>query len=650
MTVLERNTTPSDDRRFQLLVNAVTDYAIYMLDPAGLVTSWNSGAQRFKGYVADEIIGEHFSRFYTEEDRATGLPARALRTAEAEGRFEHEGWRVRKDGGRFWAHVVIDPIRDPEGRLVGFAKITRDITERRRAAEELRRSEERFRMLIQGVTDYAIYMLDPEGHVVNWNTGAERIKGYRDTEIIGEHFSRFYTEEERAAGLPAVSLATAEREGRFEKEGWRVRKDGTRFWAHVIIDPIRDPDGTLVGFAKITRDLTERKEAQEALEQARAALFQSQKMEALGQLTGGIAHDFNNLLTVIVNGLDLISRTARDGKEVKVVEGMHRAADRAKSLNHQLLAFARRQPLRPETADPNLVIGSFEAVLRRACGEQVQFEISLASRVRPVTIDVPQFEAALLNLVVNARDAMPEGGKLSIRTKNMRLDSAEAAKRGLNPGPYASIAIADSGMGMPEDVRAKALEPFFTTKEVGKGTGLGLSQVYGFVTQSGGGVEIDSSPGKGTTITLLIPSIDDGDNGEGEGEDNAPQEARDTIGTVLIVEDEPDVLDIAIQIFESLGYDVLSATNAAAALDVLRKEPGIDVLFSDVVMPGGMNGVELAREARRMRPDLKMLLASGYPMSALSGGGLSEDVSFISKPYRWTELDEKLRALRSKGK
>jgi PAS domain S-box-containing protein len=270
----------ASEERFRVLVQGVTDYAIYMLDPEGKVVSWNRGAQRFKGYAEEEIIGEHFSRFYTDEDRQSGLPARALQTAAREGRFEQEGWRVRKDGTRMWAHVVIDPLFDDDGQLIGFAKVTRDITEQKASREVLRRSEERFRLLVQGVKDYAIYMLDPEGRVANWNTGAQHFKGYTEQEIIGEHFSRFYTDEDRQSGLPARALETAAREGRFEREGWRVRKDGTRFWAHVVIDPIRDEEGVLVGYAKVTRDITEKREAQLALDEARARSVQSQKMEA----------------------------------------------------------------------------------------------------------------------------------------------------------------------------------------------------------------------------------------------------------------------------------------------------------------------------------------------------------------------------------
>ena len=239
----------SDEGRYRLLVEAVTDYAIYMLDPEGIVSSWNPGARRFKGYASDEIIGQHFSRFYTEEDLARGLPARALEIARREGKFESEGWRVRKDGSRFWAHVIIDPVVRPDGEVLGFAKITRDLTERREAEAGLRASQEQFRLLVQGVTDYAIYMLDAHGNVPSWNAGAQRIKGYTPVEIIGEHFSRFYTPADRLAGEPQKALETARREGRFEKEGTRVRKDGSTFTAHVIIDAIHDDHGSLIGFA-----------------------------------------------------------------------------------------------------------------------------------------------------------------------------------------------------------------------------------------------------------------------------------------------------------------------------------------------------------------------------------------------------------------
>ncbi|MFL5021297.1 MAG: PAS domain S-box protein [Microvirga sp.] len=646
MNVVPRETTSSQDGRFQLLVDAVTDYAIYMLDPTGVVVSWNAGAQRFKGYTESEILGRHFSQFYTDEDLATELPRRALETAAREGKFEAEGWRVRKDGTHFWAHVVIDPIRDARGNLLGYAKITRDLTERKKTQEALRESEERFRLLVQGVTDYAIYMLDPQGHVTNWNAGAQRIKGYAESEILGCHFSQFYTDEDLATELPRRALETAAREGKFEAEGWRLRKDGTRFWASVVIDPIRNDRGELIGFAKITRDITERRHAQEALEHAQAALFQAQKMEAVGQLTGGVAHDFNNLLTIIVNNLDLLTRNAREPRDVKLIESAQRAAERGAKLTQQLLAFSRRQPLQPDTHNPNTLIEGFESVLRRACGEMIRLQLSLAPRIRWVSVDAPQFESALLNLIVNARDAMPNGGSLKIMTGNVTLSEMDSTSSDLPPGQYASIAVQDTGTGMTPEIVNRVFEPFFTTKEIGKGTGLGLSQVYGFVTQSGGHIKVDSTPGQGTRVTMLLPAQETGIE-TSEEEDETERPARDSAGTVLIVEDEPAVLEVASDIFDSLGYDVVTATDANEAIKVLDGNLSIDVLFSDVIMPNGMNGVELSRKAREMRPDLKILLASGYPMSALPSEGLGAGVSFISKPYRWTELAEKLRGLRT---
>ena len=302
------------ERRFRLLVEGVVDYAIYMLDPNGIITNWNAGAKRIKGYEKDEVVGRHFQMFYPEEDRAAGMPARSLDIAREQGKFEAEGWRVRKDGTKFLASVVLDALYEG-GELIGFAKITRDITERNKAADALRESERHFRLLVNGVTDYALYMLNPDGIITNWNAGGQRIKGYLPEEIIGQHFSRFYSKADQAAGRPARALRLALENGRYEEEGWRVRKDGTFFWASVVIDPIRDDEGRLVGFAKITRDISERREAQQNLEKIQQQLAQSQKLDALGQLTGGVAHDFNNLLMVITGSVNTLKKVARRRSE-----------------------------------------------------------------------------------------------------------------------------------------------------------------------------------------------------------------------------------------------------------------------------------------------------------------------------------------------
>ncbi|HXA38001.1 MAG TPA: PAS domain S-box protein, partial [Phenylobacterium sp.] len=462
----------NEDQRYRLLVDAITDYAIYMLDIDGRVASWNAGAQRFKGYEAHEIIGQHFSRFYTEEDRAAGTPAAALRTAEQEGRFEKEGWRVRKDGTRFWAHVLIDPIRTPAGELIGFAKVTRDLTERRLADETLKRSEEQFRLLVQGVTDYAIYMLDPTGRVSSWNAGAERIKGYAPGEIMGEHFSRFYTDADRATGEPEKALRTAASEGRFEKEGWRVRKDGTRFWAHVIIDPIRGEFGEVIGFAKITRDITERLHTQRSLEQARHALFQAQKLDALGQLTGGIAHDFNNLLMAVMGSLELLrKRLPPDPKAVVLLENAMQGAQRGASLTQRMLAFARKQDLNPESVDIPALVRGMAGLIERSIGPSVQLRVRFNGPLAPAFTDANQLETALLNLAVNARDAMPNGGAITIEGSEEAVD--DDGELGLPAGHYVRLTVTDEGVGMDEQTLARATEPFYTTKGIGKGTGLG---------------------------------------------------------------------------------------------------------------------------------------------------------------------------------
>lgn len=496
--------------QFRLFMAGVSDYAIYMLSPEGIVSSWNKGAQRFKGYQANEIIGQHFSRFYTEEDRATGKPARALKIALDEGKYEEEGWRVRKDGARFWASVVIDPIRDDHGKLVAFAKITRDISERREAEEALRASENRFRLLVQGVTDYAIYMLSPNGEVTNWNSGAERIKGYTEEDVLGTHFSRFYTSEDQASGLPMRALGKAAETGRVEMEGWRVRKDGSTFWANVVIDAIRDERGQLLGFAKVTRDITERKQAAEALEQTREALLQSQKLEAIGKFTGGIAHDFNNLLAVIVSGIERLSCRPDSPPNPKVLESMERAATRAANLTQQLLMFARQKPLKRERHNLNWVIESFEAVLRRVGDKDVDLEFCLAPRLSEVAVDATQFEAAILNLITNSRYAMPDGGTMLVSTEEVELKHHEIGS--LPAGRFVKVTVKDTGTGMSREVAARALEPFFTTKPIGEGTGMGLSQVYGFVQQSDGDMTLETEIGKGTSISLYLPVFADGND------------------------------------------------------------------------------------------------------------------------------------------
>ena len=632
----------------ELLVQSVVDYAIYMLDPAGTVVSWNPGAERIKGYTPAEIIGEHFSSFYTEEDRDADLPGKALAIASESGRFSSEGWRVRKDGNRFWALAVIDAIY-LDGKLVGFAKITRDLTEQRSAQVAALESERGFRLLVQGVTDYAIYMLSPGGVVTNWNAGAERIKGYSADEIVGQHFSKFYTDEEAAKGTPRKALEIAKREGRFEAESWHIRKDGTRFWAGVVIDAIRDDNGVLIGFAKITRDLTERREAQLQLEQSREQLFQSQKMEAVGQLTGGLAHDFNNLLAGISGSLELIrTRLAqgRIGELERYITAALGASSRAANLTHRLLAFARRQTLDPTAADANKLLADMEELVRRTIGPQIELDTVLVSDLWPVFCDTNQLENATLNLCINARDAMPDGGRLTIKTENIRLDEFGAQLRDVPPGEYVSVSVTDTGTGMSSEVAARAFEPFFTTKPMGQGTGLGLSMIYGFARQSGGQVRIDSTVGTGTTIQLYLPRYHGALTEEG-GETALANPPRTGSGeTVLVVDDEPSIRMLAMETLEDLGYAAIEAGDAKAGLQILQSNVRVDLLISDVGLPGGMNGRQMADAARIVRPRLKVLFITGYAENAAVGNGqLEPGMHVLTKPFALDKLASRIKTI-----
>jgi PAS domain S-box-containing protein len=475
----------------------------------------------------------------------------------------------------------------------------------------------RYRMLVDAITDYAIYMLDANGRVASWNPGAQRFKGYQRQEIIGEHFSRFYTEEDRASELPARALREAATKGRFEAEGWRVRKDGSRFWAHVVIDPIRTETGEVIGFAKITRDLTERRDAEEALqetqralEQAREALFQSQKLEALGQLTGGIAHDFNNLLMVVLASLELVrKRLPHDPKITPLIENAVQGAERGAALTQRMLAFARKQELSMEAVELPALVRGMTGLLQRSLGPSVQIETRFPLGLPPLYTDPAQLETVLLNLTVNARDAMPEGGTISIHAKSETI--APGSDSTLAPGAYVRLSVADTGEGMDPQTLARAAEPFYTTKGVGKGTGLGLSMVHGLAEQSGGRMDIRSRPGEGTVVDLWLPQAK---------VDNEPHVFSGTaapelfgIGVplvVLAVDDDALVLINTVAMLEDLGHRVFPATSAKEALATLRRET-VDLVITDYAMPQ-TTGLQLAESIKAHHADLPVLLATGY--------------------------------------
>jgi PAS domain S-box-containing protein len=509
------------------------------------------------------------------------------------------------------------------------------VTER---SGELARSELQFRELVSGVVDYAIYMLDTQGNIASWNAGAERIKGYTKSEAIGRHFSMFYTPEDRAQGIPLHALTAAATHGKYEAESWRVRKNGEQFWASVVIDAIYNDSGTIIGFAKVTRDLTERRLIEEQLRQ-------SQKMEAIGQLTGGVAHDFNNLLTVIVGNLETIWRhaPADDGKLRRALDQVTRGAQRAVTLTQQLLAFSRRQPLNPKPTDINRLVAGMSELVRRTIGENIAVETVLAGGLWRVEIDAHQLESALLNLAVNARDAMAEGGKLTIETANSHLDDGYAEKYPeLVPGQYVVLCVTDTGTGMSPEIMARAFEPFYTTKPIGQGTGLGLSQVYGFLRQSGGHIKLYSEVGQGTTVKIYLPRMSRQADDEPEPEHGlVPTGDRHEV--VLVVEDDQDVRLFTMDTLRELGFTVLEAYDGPSAMKQLELHPEVQLLFTDVGLPG-INGAQLVVAARAVRPDIKVLFTTGYARNAIvHQGRLDPGVELITKPFTRAQLASRIR-------
>jgi PAS domain S-box-containing protein len=491
----------------------------------------------------------------------------------------------------------------------------------------------RYRLLVEAVTDYAIYMLDPSGIITSWNPGAERFKGYSASEIIGRHFSCFYPEAERNDGLPERALETARREGKFESEGWRVRKDGTLFWAFVIIDPIRAPDGSVVGYAKITRDLTERRNAQINLDQHREALLHSQKMEAIGQLTGGIAHDFNNLLMAVMGSLELMrKRLPDDPKLHTLLENAMQGARRGSTLTQRMLAFARRQDLVQAAIDiPNLIRGMTE-LLQRSLGPSIDIQTQFPLAIAPALTDANQLEMALLNLAVNARDAMPDGGRIVIAAREE--DIPEENKLALSPGRYVCLSVEDGGSGMDADTLRRAAEPFFTTKGPGKGTGLGLSMVHGLTEQCGGRFVLQSATGKGTTAELWLPVA----TSTLSATQQTSQITRVAPGqesmVVLAVDDDTLVLTNTIAMLEDLGHIGVAASSAQEALDILRNHDGIDLVITDQAMPH-TTGLQLIQAIRAQWPALPVILATGY---AELEPGAGDDVAKLAKPFTQVEL------------
>src|SRR5437763_6995042 len=627
-----RSRSPRESPLDLLLHTAL--HAVIVMSAEGNIAEWNDYAADMFGWRRDEALGHNMAELIIPE-RFRAAHAEGLRHFLDTGEEGYLRQRVElpalhRSGREFPIEVRILPI-DLDGGT-GFVGCLRDLSARHALQQELHEAERQFRMLVESITDYASYMLDPEGRVTTWNSGAQRIKGYRAEEIIGQHVARFYTEEDREAGVPAENLRRAAEAGKVAGEGWRVRKNGSRFAANIVMEAIRDAAGRLIGYAKITRDVTAQREAQEQLERAREQLLQAGKMEAIGQLTGGVAHDFNNLLTIIIGNLAIAEREVEaleSGPASRLRRSLasaERGAQRATMLTQRLLAFSRRQLLDPRPLDLNKLIVAEADFMQRTLGEAIEVEAVGGGGLWRVEVDQNEFESALLNLAINARDAMPNGGKLKVETGNTFLDQNYCR-------------------GNPE-VLDRAFEPFFSTKSVDAGTGLGLSQVYGFIKQSGGHIKIYSELGEGTTVKIYLPRY----TGKVTADEGETLESGDVEGrtgeTILIVEDDADVRTFLVGALRELNYRTLSAADAPAALRIIdQKNARIDLLLSDVVLPG-MNGRELMAEARKQRPDLKVLFMTGYSRNAIvHQGRLDPGIEMIQKPMSQRELAGRIRDL-----
>ena len=715
-----------DAAQWRQIVDSALDTAIISTDAQGRVTTWNAGAARILGWSGEEMFGQTLERLFPQDGQGPNPLATEMADAITRGRGGgEEGWRLRKDGSRFWAAGEMTPIREA-GEVIGFTKVLRDRTAQRRAedaAHEERRAleilnragsalamETDLHRLVQIVTDAGVELTGAQfgaffynvldaasGSYMLYTLSGAPVDAFsqfpmpRNTQVFAATFdgqgivrSDDITQDPRYGhnaphqGMPdghlpvrsylAVSVTSRTGEvigglffGHAERAMFSDRSErgltGLAAEAAVAIDNTR-----LAHDAR--REIAERTRAEEALRelnatledqvaqrseqlrQKEAALRQAQKMEAVGQLTGGVAHDFNNLLQVIIGNLDTVQRTLppEAARLQRAASGAMNGARRAASLTQRLLAFSRRQPLDPKVIGVNVLVNGLSELVHRTLGETVEVETVLGAGVWPVEVDPNELEAAILNLAVNARDAMPTGGRLTIETSNGHIDEAYAAPHAeVIPGQYVVIAVSDTGAGMDAATVGQAFEPFFTTKPVGKGTGLGLSQVYGFVKQSGGHVKIYSEVGEGTTVQIYLPRRDGGP--ERLDEESAPMIPEGGVEeTILVVEDDDDVRTYSVETLRELGYRVIEAHDGPSALRLLERQPRIDLLFTDVVLPSGMTGAQLAAQARAQRPGLKVLFTTGYARNAIiHQGRLDKGVLLLTKPFSFADLAAKVR-------
>jgi PAS domain S-box-containing protein len=643
---------------FRLLVESVRDYAIFMLDPGGHVVTWNTGAELIKGYRADEIIGEHFSKFYPPEAAARGHPANELKVATEVGRFEEEGWRVRKDGTRFWANVVITALRDRSGKLVGFGKVTRDLTQRRAHEEELKQSEERFRLLVERLNEYAVFMLDVNGYVATWNSGAERIKGYTAADIIGRHFSVFYPKEVAASGYPEYELKTAASEGSFVDQGWRIRKDGSRFWAHVTITALRDDAGRLRGFAKLTRDMTEpkRTEALEAAGAHREALLEAERTARIeaqraakvkDEFLASLSHELRTPLNAILGWAQVLrtkgahERSADDiDRAMEIIERNARAQVR---LIDDLLDLSRIMSGRmrldvQEVGLVDVVQSTVDSIEPTAQAKGVKLDAVLDPQGGVVSGDAARLQQVFWNLLTNAVKFTPKGGRVQVILQ--RVNS------------HIEVSVADTGIGIAADYLPHVFERFSQAdtsrqrKQGGLGLGLAISKQL--VELHGGSIHAKSlGEGKGATFIVHLPLAISRNAAKpagvhptaGESGESVPMPRLDGI-RVLIVDDESDARDLIQRVLEGQGANVSTAPSGFEALELLQRDSA-DVVISDIGMPD-MDGYQFMRRMRAAEPK-----GSRIPALALTAFARADDrkqailagyQAHLAKPFDMAEF------------
>jgi PAS domain S-box-containing protein len=634
----EERAMPLRDSRLRAVVETAVD-GVILIDAQGLIQVFNPACERLFGYRADEVIGQNVKMLmpppYRDEHDTYLSNYDRTGTKKIIG-IGREVMGRRKDGTTFPMDLSVGETKEDGASI--FVGIIHDLSAHKRAEQEIRETASRLRALVDTAVD-GVMMIDGEARVLMFNPACEKLFGYAADEVLGQNVKMLMPSpyrEEHDRYMESFLRTGVKKIIGIGREVTGQRKDGTVFPMDLSVgEATQEGEPIFVG---IIHDLTDRK-------QTEAQLVQAQKMETVGQLSGGIAHDFNNLLTVVVGNAEILSETLRARPDLQALaDAIVQAGERGAELTQRLLAFSRRQTLRPVEIDCNALVRGMEKLLRRMLSESIAVNTALEAELWTAYADPGQLENAILNLAINARDAMPDGGTLTISTGNVPLDERyRDLHPEVNPGEYVMIAVTDDGSGMSKDVLAHVFEPFFTTKEVGKGSGLGLSMVYGFVKQSNGHVAIYSEPSLGTTVRVYLPAI-------AIGADRVPSLVPAEVvapsgrETVLVAEDDPFVRSYAVTCLSGLGYRVIEAVDGREALQKLDGDDDVDILFTDVVMPGGMNGWELAERARRNRPGLKVLLTSGYALETLAERGrLPKGAVVLNKPYRKAELAKRLR-------